>query len=328
MPESEQLYARLRQLAAEDPRQARLVFLEQFEANTPEGSLFLEQITKPGEGRLRQLVANSVRNHDQKHRILAVLLRWREAETDEFARRAIEGALDGVDFRQLSVNQEGDSAQSQIGEMYRYVAERLRHRLRNSMLAAQGYANRLRNFIPPNSASDAQELVAKLNDSMISLGRELQATDVDPEYFKRRSVALFDWITQMNERYASKYRSVRIVTNGNSSFRVTASDYLLETIFWNIWLNAQQAVGSDCQITIQVIHNGQHIHLLISDNGAGFPGRLADVAFQERYSSKHPSRGRGLLEIQDAVERLGGKVQLTEMYSKEYRLRLLLPLEH
>jgi hypothetical protein len=97
MASSEPLYDRLRRLAVEDPKTARSVFLEAFEVNAKDLAEFLERARKPGESRLRQVVANAARAHPQKNRLVPELLLWREAETDEFTRRAIAGALTGVD---------------------------------------------------------------------------------------------------------------------------------------------------------------------------------------------------------------------------------------
>ena len=44
-------------------------------------------------------------------------------------------------------------------------------------------------------------------------------------------------------------------------------------------------------------------------------------------TTRTPGRGRGLLEIQDAVERLGGQIRLYEEKPSEYRLQIRLPLE-
>ena len=51
---------------------------------------------------------------------------------------------------------------------------------------------------------------------------------------------------------------------------------------------------------------------------------MKDVAFQERFSTRNaPGRGRGLLEIQEAVERLGRRnIRLYEGQPSEYRLRI------
>lgn len=167
---------------------------------------------------------------------------------------------------------------------------------------------------------------------MKSLGRELEAIDVDPEFFRMRSVTLTDWLKQLNCSYSERYSPVdlRLVVAENTPLRIRASNYLLETIFWNIWLNAQQAVGLHCQITVQLGAIGSDLVVLVLDNGDGFPGDLQDVIFRQEYSTKDHGgggRGRGLLEIQDAAERLGGRAELRETETAGLRLQMRLPLE-
>jgi signal transduction histidine kinase len=256
---------------------------------------------------------------------------WREVETDEFTRRAIEGALADVDSIAVRTGtlQEQTAVRSELADTYRYVADRLRHRLRNTMLSAQAQANRLNKLMPAELGPEVQAIVAKLNDAMVSLGRELEATDVDPEYFWDRSIALADWLQQMNLRYAVKYAPInlRLVNAETPPARINANDYLLETIFWNIWVNAHQATGATCEIAIEFRVTGRELELLVSDNGEGFSQELKDIGFQQIYSTKNLGRGRGLLEIQDAVERLAGRVELYEAEPTEYRIRIHLPLD-
>ena len=62
----------------------------------PLSNSFLGQISSPADGRLRQLVASALRNNRDKERLAPYLIAWHEIETDEFAKRAIAAALDGV----------------------------------------------------------------------------------------------------------------------------------------------------------------------------------------------------------------------------------------
>src|SRR5579885_2015753 len=87
---------RLRRLAVEDPREARKVFLRIFDSGGSALERFLGQISSPSDGRLRHLVASSLRNTRDKERLAPYLIAWHESETDEFAKRAIAAALDGV----------------------------------------------------------------------------------------------------------------------------------------------------------------------------------------------------------------------------------------
>jgi len=92
----ELVYENLQRLAAEDPREARKVFLRVFDSGGSALERFLGQLSSPADGRLRHLVASALRNDRDKERLVPYLIAWHEIETDEFAKRAIAAALDGV----------------------------------------------------------------------------------------------------------------------------------------------------------------------------------------------------------------------------------------
>ncbi len=99
MQPPEILYERVRHFAVEDPREARKVFLQFLDSGGPALDHFLGRISSPADGRLRQLVANALRNPRDRERLAPHLIAWQEVETDEFTRRAIARALDGLDTR-------------------------------------------------------------------------------------------------------------------------------------------------------------------------------------------------------------------------------------
>jgi len=92
----QQLHGRLRRLAVEDPREARKAFLQLFDSGGPLLDQFLGEISSPADGRLRHLVASALRNNRDKERLAPYLIAWHEIETDEFAKRAMAAALNGV----------------------------------------------------------------------------------------------------------------------------------------------------------------------------------------------------------------------------------------
>lgn len=96
MQPTEPLDEPLRRLAVEDPREARKAFLRIFDSGGSALDQFLGQISSPADGRLRHLVASALRNNRDKERLAPYLIAWHEIETDEFAKRAIAAALDGV----------------------------------------------------------------------------------------------------------------------------------------------------------------------------------------------------------------------------------------
>jgi sigma-B regulation protein RsbU (phosphoserine phosphatase) len=90
-------YERLRHLVVEDPREARRLFLQILDSGGPVLDQFLGQISSPVDGRLRQLAASALRNNRERERLAPYLIAWQEIETDEFSRRAIARALEGLD---------------------------------------------------------------------------------------------------------------------------------------------------------------------------------------------------------------------------------------
>src|SRR6516225_9823997 len=96
MQPPELLHERLRRLAVEDPREARKAFLRLFDSGGSALEQFLGNISSPADGRLRHLVVSALRNNRDKERLIPYLIAWHENETDEFAKRAIAAALDGI----------------------------------------------------------------------------------------------------------------------------------------------------------------------------------------------------------------------------------------
>ena len=78
------------------------------------------------------------------------------------------------------------------------------------------------------------------------------------------------------------------------------------------------------QLIIDFTVKGKQVELRISDNGEGFSSELKDVVFQQVYSTRSGNRGRGLLEIQDAIEQLRGHIELYQAKPSEFRILIRL----
>lgn len=341
MPEHndpQRTYSALRQLTVQDPKRARQEFCELLDGEKDFLVSVLEAASAPGEGRVRQLIANAVRSRPDKDKLVVYLLQWHQNETDEFAKRAIDAALDGIDRGAYKPEKHKTLVDPALVGTYRYVTGRIRHQMNNALLGPAELVMRLSDRVASIAnctvRSDLESLVAELDDAFKSVGR-IVAFGPDDDFFVMRSVVILDWLNNMNLEYGRKYRPINLSLVDESptkELRIRANDYWLHTIFWNLWTNAQQAVAGSCEIKIRARKTGSSVQLTVLDNGDGFHREMREIAFQEKYSSKenYPSkgsgRGRGLLEIQDAVEQLLGSVQLVEIEGR-YRVRIRFPLE-
>jgi signal transduction histidine kinase len=327
---ADDLVSSLRQLAAQNPRLARDKFEELLGGDPALLDIILTRIAAPGEGRLRQLVANFARSRGEQDRFKEHFQQWLNIETDEFARRAIASALTAgpVLRSQPAVRRLADA---NLVEMFRYVSERLRHELQNALLGPQArllqLGTKIRRIDESITRGELEALVAQLRDEFQTLG---QMAEFEPNdtYFALRPTNICQWIEQMNRDYAKRYRRIdlQIQETGDIPHQVLASDYLLRLIFWNLWINAQQAVGDPCRITLVCEVTDEKLVILVRDNGAGFPAEMSEIAFRDRYSHTGPNRGRGLLEIQDAIQQLHGEAELIELSSRDYRVSLSFPI--
>jgi signal transduction histidine kinase len=322
-------YEGLRALAAIDPRRAREKLCALLDSASPYLETLLLKASSPGDGRLRQLFANTVRVRGEQHRFTAQLMAWREVEADEFARRAIDAALHGTTRQE----REAPARPSLVGrghvEAYRYVSERLRHQLRNGMMDPMGHLIRLRgqaDKLDPTARNSLTQHIAALEDALRKIGRivEFEAGD---DHFTIRPVLLADWLPGFNGEYGRKYRPVTLrLENHDQECRILASDYLLGTVFWNLWINSQQAVGIGCAIMVHFGGSASRVDLLLVDNGDGFPKEVAEAGFPDA-KPRPGHRGRGLLEVQEAMERLHGEAALVQHDDGSHRIKLSFPKE-
>lgn len=324
-------YDSLRLLAAQNPRAARQQFEQLLNGGDIDLDYILTRMAVPGEGRLRQLIANFARLRADRHRFVKHFTNWLAVETDQFARRAIAAALDAPPTAPPKKPTERPLAARELVEMYRYVSERLRHELQNALLGPRARLLQLLETIKRLdegvTRAELEALLARLRDEFQSLGR-IAEFEPDDTYFALRPVGLCEWVQQMNAEYAKRYNRIEVRVDGSDAARkqqVLGSDYLLRLVFWNLWVNAHQAVGDPCTIMLRCDVQDATPLMVISDSGTGVPAEMVDVAFQDRYSPRGPNRGRGLLEVQDAIQQMHGDAQLVEVQRGEYRVQLRFP---
>ncbi len=91
----------------------------------------------------------------------------------------------------------------------------------------------------------------------------------------------------------------------------------LLTVLGNLIDNAiEAAAGSaDAAVTVRLV-DGDGIALSVSDSGPGIPPGSRETIFQDGYSTKPQTdvlrRGLGLALVHRLVQRLGGRIQVTE----------------
>jgi signal transduction histidine kinase len=325
----------LRRLAVTDPREASARIAAIIAGDLVSCDAFFQHLRAPADGRLRQIAAIQIGSLSNSDLFVKQLSKWLEIETDEFAKRTIQGTLKAVRKAVPDADDVPDPLPDLV-DTYTFVSGRLSHRVRNALPGASMILRTLTRLLETcedeSVRSEGLAQTAALREALLRIGRTVEFNEGD-EYFAVRSVPLLDWIVRMNAEYASKFEPISLAGSvfrpaaPSGEMTIQANDFLLETIFWNIWKNAQLVSAGECSITIHPRITEKSMELIFEDDGPGFPENVVDAAFQTQVSTQGEGHGRGLLEIKDAVKRLGGKVEFVKTETNAFRLKLEFPRE-
>jgi signal transduction histidine kinase len=326
------LYDRLRRMAVSEPKQARQTICALANGRTETLDLVLDLASRPGESRVRQVVAAAARLDLPAHGLEPWLRRWLDVEPDEFTRSAIEAALTSR-TRASQPAKPARELPAQLLEAYRYVSERLCHRVRNTMTAPAAQLVRLESLLrrveDAAVRSDLTAILGDLRSGFHRLGRGVQF-DVGDDYLHWQTFSLADWLDGARLEFASLFGPAALELAGEAAAqrcRVRATKFLLDTVFGNLWANALQAAGHPCTITARFTARDRTVEVVMQDNGPGFAEQHLETAFQQSFSTNAESRGRGLLEIAEAVAQMQGKAYLAEVRRGEFRIHICLPTD-
>jgi hypothetical protein len=332
---SEALIADLRTLATSDPKRARTNFVDLLVESPSDAEEVLLYASKAGEGRLRQTIATVFRTTPTATSLRPWLERWRDIESDEFTRAAIENALGGqkrdAPRRVAAVNTLMHEA-----EAYRYISDRLCHRVRNALPLPTAHLRRLEQLAETTDDESLKgflsEIVAGLRVGIRRIARNVDF-DTGDNYLKWESIAVIPWLETAAPNLSARFGHAQLTVTGDVAARTTkirATRFLLDTLFGNVWSNSVQAVEPiPCALLVEcsVDNKANTFSAMIVDNGHGFDRSDIENAFNLEFSSKGLSRGRGLLEIAEAVTRMEGRAEIVPARDLEYRLQINLPID-
>ncbi len=175
------------------------------------------------------------------------------------------------------------------------------------------------------------EVLAGFQSGFSRVSRSVEF-DTGDDYLLFRDISLLEWLESAAKDFEARFGPALFSVACDPVVRgakLRANGLLLDTVFGNIWSNAVQATDAPHSITVQAALDSVHqrLELTILDNGPGFTDMHLDTAFQQVFSNKAGNRGRGLLEIADAVTKLQGTVQLARIDTGDFRIVIALPAD-
>jgi signal transduction histidine kinase len=264
------------------------------------------------ESRLRQAVARAVQIVGNYGEVMSLLEQWLETETDEFTRAAIEDAR--MSQRRPDRRKKLLTDLHDVPETHRYLYERLRHRVLNVMPGAGLSVTKLKDIVIDLPSEHQPALLAEIDYLDATFARLQRALDFIEERsrFERAKLDLVEWLEQFRRTYRVQWPAIDVrIIAPSKPVAIEAVPYLLETAFNNLFDNARQAMNERGSITVNLVVRNRGVIIEVTDSGQGLSDAAAKAAFKVPVTTKgRRDRGRGLLEVADAMKRLGGTAEV------------------
>jgi two-component system sensor histidine kinase PilS (NtrC family) len=134
-------------------------------------------------------------------------------------------------------------------------------------------------------------------------------------------------VVMLLQNSETKNENVNITATLNGSLMVTGDAKQMQQVFWNLGLNAIDAVSGGGKVDVYTNENRGAAEIIFSDTGKGIRGIDIDKIFYPFYTTKENGTGLGLSIAQKITEEHGGKILVeSEGEGKGTAFKVVLPM--
>ena len=122
-------------------------------------------------------------------------------------------------------------------------------------------------------------------------------------------------------------RNIRVKTQYDEGLLIAEiEEEKFTRIMNNLLVNAVEAMPGGGSLSVKVTSRQEEVHIDMGDTGPGIPEEIRDNLFKPFYTTKTGHSGLGLAFCKNAMESVGGSLNLKSSSSKGTTFRLVLPL--
>lgn len=229
---------------------------------------------------------------------------------------------DLTELKKLETEMKRKEQWAAIGELSANIA----HEIRNPLASLKGSIEMLREGRVPDHRRDrlmdiAVDEMERLNSIITDF---LTYSSPKPLELQRVDVAgLVNTTMDLLDNQNSGGSSVAIRKDLDGPTVLMADPVKLRQVFWNIGVNAMQAMSGQGTLTASVSREGSRVAIAFSDTGPGIPPENLDRVFFPFFTTKEKGTGLGLSIAYRIIEEHHGKITV-ESSSAGTTFRVLL----
>jgi two-component system, sensor histidine kinase and response regulator len=249
----------------------------------------------------------------------------------EQIRNSIKNAAD-IYFMRQELKEKNIKLQKLHSEMNQFVYS-LSHELRGPLMSISGVSKLAKMEVQDPYIIDYFEMIdsatVKLDDFIYKMLDFYRSTKIDHKISK---INFKDLVSQQMEAYQAKFDlkdfNIEVAINQNSNF--FSDESKLRVILNNLFSNSVQFQKNDSgpkEIKLVIEVEDSEALICVEDNGIGIDEKHHDEVFNlfMRATQKNVGTGLGLYMVKEAVEQMGGKIDLESIPNKGTSMRVTLP---
>lgn len=204
------------------------------------------------------------------------------------------------------------------------VGAQVSHELANALGAIAGWARLARQG---HRVDEALRLIEMSADSAWSAARRLLGDARARQKPEPEVVELSVFMDEAAKLLGPKalIRGVRVRTNIEPGLRVRADRGSVWSIVWNLSANAVEAMTSGGVVELRLTMSDGDAVLTVEDDGPGMSEEQQRKAFEPYFTTKPSGTGLGLAVVRQAVNELGGQIELKSELGLGTRFTVSLP---
>ncbi|MBI5663749.1 MAG: PAS domain-containing protein [Nitrospirae bacterium] len=196
-----------------------------------------------------------------------------------------------------------------IGELSASIA----HELRNPLASLKGAIEMLREKkVSQEHADHLMEIALsemdRLNGIITDFLLYARPQGINSQPFDLHE-SLRNVVTLL-QRSESKGENVTISTKLDGSLFITGDSKQMQQVFWNLGINAVDAVSDGGDVDIYTKRNNNSVEIIFKDNGMGISKADIEKVFYPFFTTKEKGTGLGLAIAQKITEEHGGKISV------------------
>ncbi len=222
-------------------------------------------------------------------------------------------------------------------KLYNTLLNSLSHELRTPIAAIIGATDNLQTNNKNLTAQNKNELITEISKASFRLNQQvenlLNTSRLESGFLKPKKdwcdilEIVYDVVKRIEENGISQKISI-IINQNIPLFKL--DKVMLEQIFYNLLNNASLYTKPKSTILISASCHANVLHLIIEDNGSGFPEEEINNVFEKFYrlkDAKTKGTGLGLSLVKGFTEALGGYVHLQNVSTGGARFIIHIPAE-